>query len=207
MSDLTLVAEARTEFGKGAARRIRRADRIPAVLYGHGTDPLHVSLPGHATFLALKVPNAVLTIKLDGDEQLALVKDVQRDPVRQVIEHVDLLLVRKGEKVQVDVALSIVGEPAPGTMHLVEANTIAIEAEATNLPESIEFDITGLEAGTIVHARDLVLPAGVELLLDADADLINISDATVRMEEETDAGEAAEAPAEGGGAEGAEDSE
>lgn len=206
MSDLTLSAEARDEFGKGAARRLRRAGRIPAVLYGHGTDPQHVSLPGHDTFLALKVSNAVLTIKTDKDDVLALVKDVQRDPVRQVIEHVDLLIVRKGEKVQVDVALSIIGEPVAGTMHLVEANTIAIEAEATNLPESLEFDITGLEAGTIVHARDLILPAGVELILDPDADLINIVDANVRAEEETDTADAG-AVATGDAAEAASDSE
>src|SRR5690606_20170212 len=115
VSEIKLVAEARTEFGKGAARRIRRADKIPAVLYGHGSDPLHVTLPGHDTMMALKHSNALFSIELEGKAQLAITKDVQRDPVRNVIEHVDLLIVKKGEKVAVDVPVVVTGESAPGT--------------------------------------------------------------------------------------------
>ncbi|HWS58396.1 MAG TPA: 50S ribosomal protein L25, partial [Actinotalea sp.] len=131
MSEVKLAAVVRTEFGKGAARRIRRAAQIPAVLYGHGSDPLHVALPGHETMLALKHSNALFTIVLDGKPILAIAKDVQRDPVKNVIEHVDLLIVAKGEKITVDVNVHIVGESYPGTIHVVEAQTVTLEAEAT----------------------------------------------------------------------------
>ncbi|QJW35966.1 50S ribosomal protein L25/general stress protein Ctc [Cellulosimicrobium protaetiae] len=189
MSEIKLAAEARTEFGKGAARRVRRAGKIPAVLYGHGTDPLHVTLPGHETMMALKHSNALFSIELDGKSQLAITKDVQREPVRNVIEHVDLLIVKKGEKVAVDVPVVVTGESAPGTIHLVDLQTLAIEAEATHLPESIEVSIEGLEAGTQVLAGDVKLPKGATLT--ADAELIVVSVTEPQAEEPAE--EAAEA--------------
>ena len=138
MTALKLAATTRTEFGKGAARRIRRAQQIPAVLYGHGAAPLHISLPGHDTMLALKHTNALLTIEVDGKEHLAIARDVQRDPVRNVIEHVDLLAVRKGEKINVTVPVRVVGESAPGTSHFVEAaQGLNVQAEASALPEGL----------------------------------------------------------------------
>jgi large subunit ribosomal protein L25 len=170
-----LVAEARTEFGKGAARRTRRNNQIPAVLYGHGTDPVHVALPGHQTMLALKQSNAFFEIELDGTTQFALAKDVQRDPVKNVIEHVDLLIVKKGEKVEVEVNVHVTGEPVPGTIHIVQSQTVVLEALATNLPEWIEADVTGREAGTVITAGDLVLPEGSTLITDADSDVVLIS--------------------------------
>src|SRR5690625_1124492 len=144
----TLPATARTEFGKGAARRARRAGLIPAVLYGHGADPVHLSLPGHETWLALKDnPNALLTLKIDDEDQLALSKDVQRDPVRRTIDHVDLVMVRRGEKVSVEVAVEVQGESAPGTIHTVEQQTVLVLAEATSIPESIIANIEDLGDG------------------------------------------------------------
>lgn len=135
MSDTTkIAAEKRTEFGKGAARRVRRAHKVPAVLYGHGTDPIHLSLPGHETMMALKLANAVLTLDVEGQEHLALAKDVQRDPVKRVIEHVDLVIVRRGEKVTVDVSVHVEGEAAPETVVTVDNSTLSVEAEATNIP-------------------------------------------------------------------------
>lgn len=189
MSEIKLVAESRTEFGKGAARRLRRADKVPAVVYGHGTDPVHVALPAHDTMLALKHSNALLTIALDGADKLVMVKDIQRDPVRRIIEHVDLLLVRQGEKVGVEIPVRVIGEAAPGTNHMVEQLTLHIEADATRLPESIEVDVTGLVAGTVVYARDLVLPEGANLVTDPDADVVIISEVrTEAAEDETSAG-------------------
>lgn len=176
MSDnITLAATARTEFGKGAARRLRRANQVPAVLYGHGTQPQHVALPGHETMLALKHSNALYSIELDGKTTLAIVKDVQRDVVRQVIEHVDLLIVRKGEKVAVDVPVHIVGESASGTIHVVETQSLSLEAEATHLPQSVEVSIEGLEGGATVTAGDVVLPAGAVLVSDPDVTVVTIS--------------------------------
>lgn len=160
MSEVKLVAATRTDFGKGAARRTRREGRIPAVLYGHGSDPLHISLPGHETFLALKHANALYGIELDGKTILTIIKDVQREPVRQVIEHIDMQIVTRGEKVFVEVPVSVIGESAPGTIHFVELQTLSLEAEATHLPERIEVSIEGLEAGSQIHAGDIVLPEG-----------------------------------------------
>ena len=164
MSDVKITAELRTEFGKGAARRLRRADKVPAVLYGHGTDPLHLSLPGHDTMLALKTRNVLITLDIDGrDNELALPRHVQRHPLKGNIEHVDLLLVRRGEKVVVEVRIVLVGEPAAETLVNLENPTVAVEAEATHLPERIEVSIEGAEAGTQIHASDLVLAAGFDV--------------------------------------------
>ena len=137
MAETKLVATARTEFGKGAARRLRRAHQIPAVLYGHGTAPLHVAQPGHEVMMAVKHTNALFEIEFDGTTTLALAKDVQIEPVRNVIEHLDLLIVRRGEKVTVDVPVHVIGESAPGTIHVVETQTLSLEAEATHLPDRV----------------------------------------------------------------------
>ena len=131
MPEVKLIAELRTEFGKGAARRIRRAHKVPAVLYGHGTAPIHIALPGHETLLALRTANALLSIEVNGSAQLALPKQVQRDPLKHTIEHVDLVIVRRGEKVTVDVAVQLEGEAGPETLVVVDHNSIPIEAEAT----------------------------------------------------------------------------
>ncbi len=184
MSEVKLVATTRTEFGKGAARRLRRANQIPAVIYGHGTEPLHVALPGHETMLAVKQANALFSIELDGKTTLALTKDVQREPVKNVIEHVDLLIVRSGEKVTVEVPVLVVGESAPGTLHIVEQQTLELEAEATHLPQHVEVSIAGLEAGQNVAAGDIVLPEGATLLGDADAIVVAVTVPTVSAADE-----------------------
>ncbi|MNW53819.1 50S ribosomal protein L25 [compost metagenome] len=194
MSDIKLVAEARTEFGKGAARRTRRNNQIPAVLYGHGTDPVHVALPAHQTTLALKHSNALFTIAFDGTEVLALAKDIQRDPVKDVVEHIDLLIVKKGEKVDVDVPVHVIGEAAPGTIHIVEQLTLSIQALATNLPEVISVDITGLTAGTVVFAGDIALPEGSVLVTEPTADVVLITEPRVEATAAEVAAEAEAAP-------------
>jgi large subunit ribosomal protein L25 len=177
VSEVKLTAESRTEFGKGAARRLRRADKIPAVLYGHGTAPVHVALPGHATMLALKNSNALLTLDLGGRTQLALPKDVQRDPVRNIIEHVDLLLVRRGEKVTVEVRVHVTGKPAGDGLATSELNTISIEVEATAIPQSVEVSVEGVEPGTQIHAGQIPLPAGAVLAGDPDAIVLIVASA------------------------------
>ena len=174
MSEVRIAAESRTEFGKGAARRIRRNNQVPAVLYGHGSDPLHVSLPGHDLMLALKTPNALLSIELNGDSQLALPKQVQRDPIRGFIEHADLILVRRGEKVVVDVPVHVTGSAASDTLVVTEHNTVPLEAEATHLPEAVEVSVDGLEVGSQILARDLPLPPDSVLQLDPEALVVNV---------------------------------
>jgi large subunit ribosomal protein L25 len=196
MSEIKLSAQPRTEFGKGAARRIRRANQVPAVVYGHGTDPQHIQLPGHDTMLALKGANALLSISVGDDKPvLALVKDVQRDPVKQVIEHVDLVIVRRGEKVQVDVAVHVVGEAAAETLVTVENATILLEAEATHIPTQVEVSVEGLTAGTQVLAGQLDLPEGSTLAVDDDVLVVNV---TAQISEEALEAELAEAEAEAG---------
>ncbi len=174
MSNLTLTAQTRTEFGKGAARRIRRAHQIPAVMYGHGIDPVHITLPGHETMLALKTANALLTIVLDGKDQLALAKDVQRDPIRPVIEHIDLVVVRKGEKVIVDIPVHLIGTSSPETQVAFENQSVQLEVSATDIPEGIDISIEGFTAGKQVHASDLLLPAGAALASDGALLMVNI---------------------------------
>jgi large subunit ribosomal protein L25 len=196
VSEVRLSAESRIEFGKGAARRIRRENKVPAVLYGHGADPRHISLPGHELMLALKTPNVLLTLDLDGGaDELALPKDVQRDPIKGFIEHVDLVVVRRGEKVTVEIAVHLVGEAVPDTFVTTEQQTLTVEAEATNIPTGVDVSIAGLTVGSQIHATDVVLPAGVTLVTDGDALVVNVSAATTA--EELDA-ELAEAEAEAG---------
>lgn len=196
MSDIKLAAEARTEFGKGAARRIRRENKIPAVLYGHGADPLHITLPGHQTMLAMRHSNALFSIELDGKTELAVAKDVQRTPVNSTIEHIDFLIVRRGEKIAVDVTVNVVGESAPGTIHFVEAQTLSVEAEATHLPESVDVSIEGLEAGQHVTAGEVELPKGVTLLTDPEAAVVQIAEPRAEAAAEDEEAEEGEAAAE-----------
>ena len=177
MPEVKLTAEVRTEFGKGAARRIRRADKVPAVLYGHGTDPIHITLPGHETLLALRTNNALLSIDVDGTSQLALPKQVQRDPLKHTIEHVDLVIVRSGEKVTVDIPIHVEGEAASETLVVVDQNSLTVEAEATHIPQQIVVSIEGLRPGTQILAKDITLPEGSSLGIDPEALVINITGA------------------------------
>ncbi len=196
MSEVKLAAESRTEFGKGAARRLRRAHKIPAVLYGHGTEPVHVALPGHATMLALKNSNALLALDLETGTQLALPKDVQRNPVRGDIEHVDLVLVRRGEKVTVEVPLHLVGSPMSGTLVTSELNTLSLEVEATTIPQQVELSVEGLEAGTQIHAGQVELPAGASLAGDPEAIVLAVSSGVVDTgDEAAPEGDVVEEPA------------
>ena len=164
--DNKVVAEVREQFGKGAARKIRAAGKIPAVIYGHGTEPQHVTLPAHQVGLILRKANSVLDLDIAGKHEVALVKDVQKDPVRQIIEHIDLIVVKKGEKVQVEVPVHVVGEAAPGTVLEQEAHTLLVEAPALSIPESVEISVEGVEAIAHLHADKVVLPKDVTLVAD-----------------------------------------
>jgi large subunit ribosomal protein L25 len=178
MSTEKIQAETRIEFGKGAARRIRRDNKVPAVIYGHGNDPIHVTLPGHATMMALKRggSNALLELDIDGSSQLALTKQVQVDPMKRTLEHIDFVAVRLGEKVTVDIPIHIIGDAAPDTLVVNENTTVQVEAEATHIPEFIEISIQGLPAGTQILASELALPEGTTLLVDGDTLVVNITE-------------------------------
>ena len=191
MSEVRLIAEIRTEFGKGFARRIRRAGKVPAVLYGHGTDPRHLSLPAREFSHALKGgANTVLTLQLPDGDELALPKSVVRHPLRDYFEHVDLLLIRRGEKVTVDIPVVISGEAAPGTLVLSDATTLSIEVEAMSIPESLAVDLTGAEAGTQFLAGDVTLPAGATLVTDPEALVVAVQVAPTAEELEAETEEA-----------------
>ncbi|HET9420483.1 MAG TPA: 50S ribosomal protein L25/general stress protein Ctc [Nocardioides sp.] len=187
-----IKAESRTEFGKGAARRIRREHKVPAVVYGHGNETIHISLPGHETMMALKHggSNALLELDIDGTSQLALTKQVQIDPIRRTLEHIDFVAVRKGEKVTVDVGIHLSGEAAPETLVVTENTTVSVEAEATNIPEWIEVSIEGLEVGTQILAGQLSLPEGSALLTDEETLIVNITNAPTQEEVEAELEEA-----------------
>ncbi len=191
-SEETIKAEARSEFGKGAARRIRREGKIPAVIYGHGNEPMHVTLPGHQTMLAIKHggANALLQIDIDGKTHLALTKQVQVDPIRRALEHIDFVEVKKGEKVIVDVPVQLVGEAKSDALVVTEQATLSIEAEATHIPELLEISIEGLEAGTQILASDVELPKGSTLLTDEDALIVNVTHAPTAEEVEAELAEA-----------------
>ncbi|GAA2680425.1 MULTISPECIES: 50S ribosomal protein L25/general stress protein Ctc [Actinosynnema] len=190
MSEVRLAAEQRTEFGKGAARRTRRAGKIPAVLYGHGSDPKHLALPAleFARVVREHGQNAVLTLDIDSATELALTKTVTTHPLKNYIEHVDLLLVKRGEKVTVDVPIVLTGEPAAATLLTQESTTIQVEADALNIPDQIEFSIAGLGAGTQVHASDLELPKGSTLATDAEVLILAVNDAPSAASMGTDEG-------------------
>jgi large subunit ribosomal protein L25 len=190
--DLKINAEIRTQFGKGAARRIRRDDKVPAVIYGHGNDPTHITLPGHDTMMALKHggTNALLYITIEGKTYIALTKQVQSDPIKGFLEHIDFVEVMKGEKVTVEVRVYVVGESKPDAMTVTELNTISLEAEATNIPEYIEVSVEDAEAGFHVLAKDLELPEGSLLLTDDDALVVNVVHAPTAEEIEAELEEA-----------------
>lgn len=187
-----VVAEIRENFGKGFARRLRVAGKIPAVIYGHGTEPVHVALPGHQVTLLVRQTNAVLHLDINGKSELVLVKDVQKDPVRQIIEHIDLLIVKKGEKVQVEVPVHVVGETYPGTVLNVELATVKLEVEATDIPDAIQANVEGLEAGSHITAGQLVLPKGASLVDEEDMLLISVLAPTVEAATEAEEETAAE---------------
>ncbi|MFL1380964.1 50S ribosomal protein L25/general stress protein Ctc [Nocardiopsis protaetiae] len=191
MSEVRIAAEPRTEFGKGASRRARRAGKVPAVLYGHGTEPRHLNLPGHELMLALKTPNVLLRLEGLDKDNLALPKSIQRDAIKGFLEHVDLLVVSKGEKVEVEIQVNLVGEIKGAGVLTQELVTVTVEAEATHIPEGVEYDIDGLEIGSVVTAAELKLPAGATLAIDPESIVLNVS--APRVEEEATEGEAAEA--------------
>jgi large subunit ribosomal protein L25 len=192
MSEDLIKAEARTEFGKGAARRIRRAAKVPAVIYGHGNDPKHVTLPGHDTMMALKHggSNALLRIDVEGTTLLALTKQIQADPIKGFLEHIDFVEVRKGEKVTVEVGVHVEGEVKSDAMVVTELNTITVEAEATNIPEWVTINVEDAEAGFQIFAKDLSLPAGSTILNDDDALVVNVVHAPTAEEIEAELDEA-----------------
>ncbi len=177
MSEVRIAAEPRTEFGKGAARRVRRANKVPAVLYGHGTAPQHVSLPSHDLLIALKHGGANTLLRLEGlsdGDQLCLPKSVVRDPIKGSFEHVDLVLVRQGEKVTVEIPLTVVGDITSDGMLDVSQTTLSVEAEATHIPSDFEINVDGFQVGDAIHARDIKLPANVTLAGDPDAVLVHV---------------------------------
>src|SRR5215213_11106393 len=187
-----ITAEKRTQFGKGAARRIRREHKIPAVVYGHGNDTIHLTLPGHDTMMAIKHggANALLELDIDGTTQLALTKQVQVDPVRRVLEHIDFVAVRRGEKVTVDIRVHVSGDAATDTLVVTENSTVQVEAEATNIPERIEISVEGAAVGTQIHASDLALPDGTTLLTDPETLIVNVTQAQSAEQLEAELAEA-----------------
>ncbi|MFI1199010.1 50S ribosomal protein L25/general stress protein Ctc [Streptomyces sp. BHT-5-2] len=191
MAEIKLAVEARNDFGKGAARRLRREEKVPAVVYGHGAEPKHVAVDSHALMMALKTPNALIRLEGEGTDELVIPKAVQREAIRRFLVHVDFLAVKKGEKVSVELPIQTEGELAPGgnlLEHLL--NTLPVEAEATHIPESVTVSIAGLDAGHTVLAKDIALPAGTTLAVDEDTAVLQVVAAQ------------AEAPAEGAEGEG-----
>jgi large subunit ribosomal protein L25 len=189
VSEVRIDAVPRSEFGKGAARQVRREGRVPAVLYGHGTDPRHVSLPGHDVLLALRTPNVLIRLEgLPGGNELALPKAIQRDPIRGTIEHVDLILVRLGEKVTIDVPIQVTGEVHPDGMLDQQLVQISIEAEATHIPTGIEVSVEGMNVGDAVHASDLTLPEGSVLAVDGEILVLHVIAAPTAAQMEADLG-------------------
>ena len=210
-----VVAETRDSFGKGAARKIRAAGKIPAVIYGHGTDPQHVTVPAHQVGLLLRKANAVLDLDIAGKSQLVLVKDVQKDPVLQIIEHLDLIVVRRGEKVTVDVPVHVEGESFSGTIVVQDVTAVSLEVEATHIPERIVVSVEGAEDGTHVTAADLQLPSGATLQSDPELLVLTVTTPAAPSADDlaadeasaeagAEAGEVGEAEAEGAPAEPAE---
>jgi large subunit ribosomal protein L25 len=204
VSEVRIAAEARTTFGKGAARKIRRADKVPAVLYGHGIDPKHLTLPGHEVLLALRTPNVLIRLQGDGVDELALPKGVQRDPIKGFVEHVDLLLVKRGEKVTVEIPVTTVGDVNSEGLLDQQLVSIAVEAEATHIPTGVEVNVEGLEIGTVITAAQLQLPQGATLIADPEVVVLHVINKPVEAAaegEEAAEGETAEAAAEGESAE------
>lgn len=195
MSQVKIAADSRDAFGKGAARRLRRDGKIPAVVYGHGGDPRHVALPGHELMLALKTPNVLLELQLADGTELTLPKSIQRDPVKHTLEHIDLVVVRRGEKVTVDVPVNVTGTPEPGGLLENVLNTISVETEATHIPQSIEVDIAGLEIGASVHAGEIALAEGLTLVTDPEAVVVHYLSPQATSQEEAPVPSETDAPA------------
>ena len=194
MPEVAITAEPRTEFGKGPARRTRVAGRVPGIVYGHGTDTRHITLPGHDLMMALKTPNVLIRLEgLSGGQPLALPKAVQRHPIKGFIEHIDLIMVRRGEKVTVEVPVRVSGEVFSGGLLDQQLVQIPLEVEATNIPQSVDVDVEGMEIGNSVHAGDLSLPAGATLAADPEALVLHVIAAPTAEQIEAELG----APAEG----------
>ncbi|MEU8569610.1 50S ribosomal protein L25/general stress protein Ctc [Streptomyces pathocidini] len=203
MAEVKLAAEPRIEFGKGAARRLRRESKVPGVIYGHGAEPKHVSVDSHALMMALKTPNVLLRLQIDGKSELVIPKAVVREPIRRFLEHIDFLAVKKGEKVTVDIPINTEGELAPGGNLLEHVlNTLPVETEATHIPEGVTVSVEGLEAGASILAKDIALPKGTTLAVEEDAVVLQVlaaqaEEPAAEAEEEGEGEEAAaEAPAE-----------
>ncbi|MBW1602729.1 50S ribosomal protein L25/general stress protein Ctc [Streptomyces sp. JJ66] len=200
MADVKISGTIRSEFGKGAARRLRRAEKVPAVVYGHGADPVHIELPGYDLMMALKTPNVLISLDIEGKKELVIPKAVQREAIRGFLVHVDLLTVKRGEKVAVDVPIVTEGDLAPG-QHILEhaLTSLPVEAEATHIPESFTVSIEGLAAGDSILAKDVKLPRGVTLNVEEDTQVLQVVPAQAEEpteEEGEEAEAAAEAPAE-----------
>ncbi|MEU5546588.1 50S ribosomal protein L25/general stress protein Ctc [Streptomyces sioyaensis] len=194
MAEVKLAAQVRTDFGKGAARRARRADLVPAVVYGHGAEPQHLAIHNHALMMALKTPNALIRLEFDGKSALVIPKAVQREAIRQFLVHVDFLAVKKGEKVSVEIPIHVEGDLAPGQLVLEHVlNTLPVEAEATHIPESVTVSVEGLDAGDSVLAKDIVLPSGSSLAVEDDAVVVQViaAQAEAPAEEAAEGGEEA----------------
>lgn len=195
VADNKISADLRVKFGKGAARKLRVLGKIPAVIYGHGTEPVHVALPAHQIGLLLRRANAVLELDVEGTTHLTLVKDVQKDPFLQIIEHLDLIVIRKGEKVQVEVSVHLTGEAVSGTIADLDSKVLMLEVEATSIPQNVVVSIDGLDDGAQIHAKDVVLPGGATLISDPDAVVVYVHLPAAEEEEEPAEAEATEAPA------------
>ena len=192
MSEIKIAAEPRDKFGKGAARQLRRDGKIPAVLYGHQQEPVHLALPEHELFLALKTPNVLLNLDITGSKsELAIPKAVQKDPVKRTLEHIDLLLVRSGEKVTVEIPVVTEGEIAPGGLLELVLTSLSVEAEATHIPGSITVSIAGLTEGSQITAADVTLPSGSSLVTDPEAVVVHVLTPAAAMAEEGSEGEQA----------------
>ena len=201
-NEIQIAAITRTEFGKGASRRLRRAGQVPAVVYGHGSDPQHIALPGHATLLALRTANALLSITVDDAKALlALPKQVQRDPITGFLDHVDLVVVKRGEKVTVEVPLVVTGAEKEDRILVMDQQTIQLEVLATNIPSQVDIDVSALEIGAQITAGDLVLPDGAVFPGEADDLILSIAAAPTAAQAAADLGDA---PAEEASAEAAE---
>ncbi|MGD3109201.1 50S ribosomal protein L25/general stress protein Ctc [Streptomyces sp. YGL11-2] len=188
MAEIKLTAEARNDFGKGAARRLRREAKVPAVIYGHGAEPKHIAIDSHALMMALKTPNALIRLEGEGGGELVIPKAVQREAIRRFLVHVDFLAVKKGEKVAVELPIQTEGELAPGG-NLVEhlLNTLPVEAEATHIPEAVTVSIAGLDAGHTVLAKDIALPAGASLTVEGDTPVLQVVAAQAEAPAEAEA--------------------
>jgi large subunit ribosomal protein L25 len=203
MAEVQIAARTRTEFGKGAARRIRRNHEVPVVLYGHGTEPRHFSLPGHDLMLAIKHDkNVLLSLQIEGGgNELAIPRAVAKDPIKGFLEHVDLLLVRRGEKVTVEIPVTTTGDAAPDTIVDLQLVALPVHAEATHIPTGFEVSVEGLEIGAAIHAKDVALPAGVELATDPEAVVVQVlaQPTAASLEADLEATPGGDAPAAGGG--------